>query len=56
MPTFAASVERKQNRLKKLVSRLHRSKGERYQMDNYFSASFQVDQCQQVAALRRHAG
>jgi len=51
-----AAVERKQNRLKKLVSRLHRSKGERYQMDNYFSASFQVDQCQQVAALRRHAG
>ena len=50
------AVERKQNRLRKLVSRLHRSKGERYQMDNYFSASFQVDQCQQVAALRRHAG
>lgn len=51
-----SAVERKHNRLRKLVSRLHRSKGERYQMDHYFSASFQVDQCQQVAALRRHAG
>lgn len=50
------ALDKKRDRFKKLVSRLHRSKGERYQMDNYFSASFQVDQCQSVAALRRHAG
>lgn len=43
--------------LKRLVSRLRRSKGERHQMDHYFSATFQVDQCQEVAAIRhRHAG
>jgi len=46
----------KSRRVKNFLSRLRRSKGERYQMDNYFSATFQVDHCQDMASLRRQAG
>ena len=50
-------MDMKQNLLKRFLSRIHRSKGERYQIDNYYSATFQVDQCQEVASLRhRQAG
>lgn len=50
-------LELKQHRLKRFISRLHRSKGERYQMDHYHSSAFQVDQTQVIASVRhRQAG
>jgi len=49
-------VAKKHGMLKNFFSRLHRSKGERYQIDNYYSSSFQVDHCQEMAGLRRQAG
>jgi len=45
-----------QKPLKRLFSRLHRSKAERYHMDHYYCATFQVDQVQSSAGLRRQAG
>jgi SAM-dependent methyltransferase len=49
-------LDQKQNRLKRLFSRLHRSKAERYHMDHYYCATFQVDQAQASTVVRRHAG